>query len=46
MEREEDAMEAVKENASVFEGRHLRVDIAAADRVTLIFRCTNTNTFE
>ncbi len=33
MEKEEDArMAADKENATVFEGRHIRVDVAAADR--------------
>lgn len=32
MEREEDAREAVKENGTVFEGHHIRVDVAAADR--------------
>lgn len=34
MEREEDARKAVVENATVFEGHHLRVDVAAADRVS------------
>lgn len=35
MESEEEARKAVAENSTVFEGRHLRVDIAAAERVTI-----------
>lgn len=33
MENEEDARKAVVENSTVFEGRHLRVDIVSAERV-------------
>lgn len=33
MENEEEARKAVAENSTVFEGRHLRVDIASAERV-------------
>jgi len=33
MENEADAREAVKENACLFEGHHLRVDVASTDRV-------------
>jgi hypothetical protein len=33
MEEEEGARKAVVENSTVFEGRHLRVDIASVERV-------------